>query len=98
MASVLSDLKSLSVCPHDAAMKLLSVRSDQNHESSQNHDASMNTTVDGDGGDDQALRRALRLVRLHQDVKIKQVQQGLDRDLFKARDDIQRVLASLNQV
>lgn len=98
VAAVLSDLKSLSVCPPDAAMRLVSTQLDREHNATNDQTSNTKALADLDQSSDPALQRAHQLLRLHQEVKVNPLQQGFDKDLIKAREDVQRVLAALNQI
>ncbi|KAJ9664388.1 hypothetical protein H2198_000317 [Neophaeococcomyces mojaviensis] len=97
VAAFLSDLKSLSVCPHEAAMKLVSVHEEKLGKTQVGQDESRIDTTNINKGDDEDLRRANDLVYLHQNVKMKNIEHGFDKELIQAREDIQKVLASLNE-
>lgn len=96
VVAFLSDLKSLSVCPHQAAINLVSV-----HKTIQDRDQQL-VTDSRDGQDsiektvDTDLQRADELVSLHQNVKLKHIESGPDAELSEARRAVSRVLASLN--
>jgi len=96
VVALLSDLKSLSVCPHQAAINLVSVhktlqdRDQHSVAGSRDGQDSTEKTVDTD------LQRADELVSLHQDVKLKHIENGPDAELLEARRAVSRVLASLN--
>lgn len=88
-AALLSDLKSLSVCSHEAATKLVSV-----HRSSAELGQTSSAT-EKVLSDDADLARSEQLIFLHNHVKLQHVQSGLDSNLLKARQDVNRILASL---
>lgn len=69
--------------PPEAAMKLVSV-----------HKSDDNTTAPqaGSGTD---MDRAATLISLHQSVKIRYQDEGLDEELAQARDDVERVAKGL---
>jgi len=93
VAAFLSDLKSLSVCPHQAAVDLVSV-----HRIIQDKDQQpMNALSDSanEKSIDSDLQRAEELTSLHQDVKLKHIERGPDAELLEARQAVSRVLASL---
>jgi len=96
VVAFLSDLKSLSVCPHQAAINLVSV-----HKTTQDRD--QQPVTDSVSGQDNAeksvdsdLQRADELVSLHLNVKLKHIESGPDAELLEARQAVSRVLASLN--
>lgn len=96
VVAFLSDLKSLSVCPHQAAINLVSV-----HKTTQDRDQQPVTdSIDGQGNTEKSvdsdLQRADELVSLHQNVKLKHIESGPDVELLEARQAVSRVLASLN--
>ena len=95
IAAFLSDLKSLSVCPPQAATDLVSVYKTIGQ--SKEHEEAENTNEEVAGKKDENLQRAEELVLLHQNVKVKQVESGPDVKLRKARQDVTRILDSLNQ-
>lgn len=101
VTAFLSDLRSLSVCSHEAAIGLVQTyrtrRNDAGVEAGQ-----PNQTKDGDlngtsKSTDKDLQRAEELVSLHQNVKLKHIQNGQDRELLQSRQAVQAVLASLNK-
>lgn len=96
VVAFLSDLKSLSVCPHQAAINLVSV-----HKTTQGRDQQPVTdSMDGQDNTEETvdsdLQRADELVSLHQNVKLKHIESGPDAELLEARQAVTRVLASLN--
>jgi hypothetical protein len=102
-AILLSDLKSLAVCPPEAALKLVNIHKtldeakdqkmdalrDQVHGGSQ-PDAADN--LEGQGND---LQRATELISLHYEVKVRHQQGGLDGQVLQAREDVANVLSQL---
>ncbi|KAL8781592.1 MAG: hypothetical protein Q9213_005942 [Squamulea squamosa] len=96
IASILSDLTSLRVCDHTAALALVATRAPandtsnvkpiQSHESKDTH----GTEYDPD------MERAMDLMELHQGVKMKYAR-GEDQDLMQARKDVDAVLAELEK-
>ena len=83
VAAFLSDLKSLSVCPHQAAIDLVSAH----------------RTVSGESKTEQEgrdLQRASELMRLHTSVKMKHIDSGPDQELLSARQTVNSILRSLN--
>lgn len=99
VAAFLSDLKSLSVCPHRAAVNLVSVHKDvksrdrdlSTAQSNENSEAARRQSIDYD------LQRADELMSLHQTVKMKHLDSGPDAELLEARRAVGRVLASLDR-
>ncbi|KAK5064927.1 hypothetical protein LTR84_000761 [Exophiala bonariae] len=93
VAAFLSDLKSLSICSHAAAIALvkpdvggikddLSVHTDQK--------SSATSDIDRD------LQRAEELVLLHYDVKVKHLKSGLGPEIIEARRRVDEVMAALS--
>lgn len=99
VAALLSDLKSLSVCPHQAAINLVSIHKsiNDNVPDSSNQSFSLAATTDIDGSIDSDLKRAEELVSLHQSVKVRHIQNGPDAELLQARQNVSRVLHSLDR-
>lgn len=95
----MSDLKSLSVCPHQAAINLVSVYKTVNGEDRDSSKAlSRARSNSGKNEDvDNELQRAEELVSLHQNVKLKHLETGPDAELLEAKQAVSRVLESLNQ-
>lgn len=87
-AALLSDLKSLSVCSHEAALKLVSV-----HQNSRER-AEVSTNGDDESSEDVDLARTEELVYLHTHVKLQHIRSGLDQDLLRARQEVNRILMS----
>jgi len=98
VAALLSDLKSLTVCTHGAALKLVSVHEvlQQDKERTGSSTSAVDTTQSNKDNDED-LERANELCILHQDVKMRHIQHGFDKELVEARENVQKVLASLNQ-
>lgn len=88
-AALLSDLKSLSVCSHEAAVKLVSV-----HQSS-GELGQISRATEKALSDDVDLARTEELVFLHNHVKLQHVKSGLDSNLLRARQDVNKILTSL---
>jgi len=91
VAEILSDLKSLDACPPDSALKLVSVHKSSREAEGSDSANTVSTNSDPD------LARASTLISLHQSVKMKYQEEGLDEELGQARMDVQRVLGSLVQ-
>lgn len=99
VAALLSDLSSLNVCSHESAVNLVKTyksldtsvgdKASTVHGKQTNGASEVSTTADED------LRRADELVSLHQNVKLKHIQAGPDRELLQARQIVQAVLTSL---
>lgn len=87
VAAFLSDLRSLSVCSHESATGL--VQTYRGLES--------NSTEAVASQRDKDLQRADELVSLHQNVKLKHIQDGQDQELLRGRQAVQAVLASLTR-
>ncbi|KAI4247746.1 MAG: hypothetical protein L6R40_001332 [Gallowayella cf. fulva] len=94
IASILSDLTSLRVCDHNAALALVSTRAPaadtQASESSKQEDAPTPQRA----ANDPDMQRAMDLMELHRGVKMKHVQ-GEDQELIQARKHVDAVLAKL---
>ncbi|MCJ1451812.1 hypothetical protein MMC28_002152 [Mycoblastus sanguinarius] len=93
IASILSDLASLRVCDHSAALALVSVNNLQTLSTAGN-DGSSVTEQDVKAEEDPDMQRATDLVELHYSVKIRH-KQGEDAGLQEARKDVDRVLKKL---
>ncbi|KAL8944163.1 MAG: hypothetical protein Q9216_000587 [Gyalolechia sp. 2 TL-2023] len=96
IAAILSDLTSLRVCDHSAALALVSTRapaSDPLTTESLKPDLAAN---DHRRGSDLDMERAMDLMALHHGVKMKHVQ-GENRELVQARKDVDAVLAKLSK-
>ncbi|KAL6715863.1 hypothetical protein ACLMJK_006824 [Lecanora helva] len=93
IASILSDLTSLRVCDHSAALALVSVHK---------QDASSSTNLDRKPisektkMNDVDMQRVTDLMDLHHGVKIGHVR-GEDAGLKQAREDIDRVIQNLER-
>ncbi len=96
VAALLSDLKSLSVCPHQAAINLVSVHSTIRGEGQQPMDAPVDKQTDIKQSIDSDLQRADELVSLHQNVKLKRIQSGPDAELLEARQAVKTILTALS--
>ncbi|KAL8774710.1 MAG: hypothetical protein Q9209_000649 [Squamulea sp. 1 TL-2023] len=96
IASILSDLTSLRVCDHTAAVALVTTRAPAsdtlNVQPTQSHESK---NADGTENDPD-MERALDLMELHQDVKMKHVR-GEDQGLMQARKGVDAVLAELEK-
>ncbi|KAL8729828.1 MAG: hypothetical protein Q9166_004469 [cf. Caloplaca sp. 2 TL-2023] len=94
IASILSDLNSLRVCDHNAALALVSTRAPASDtsgpESSKQGGSKKNHRTDSDPD----MERAMDLVELHNEVKMKHVR-GEDHGLKQARRDVDAVLVKL---
>ncbi|KIX10318.1 uncharacterized protein Z518_01400 [Rhinocladiella mackenziei CBS 650.93] len=100
IAAFLSDLKSLSICSHKAAIALVkpdmgTATDERNALSSQRETSgkpsSAETPLDPD------LQRANELVSLHYEVKVKYLETGPDPELIQAAKDVDQVLSALNR-
>ena len=96
-ASFLSDLKSLSVCPHQAALNLVTVYQRPHPDPAPNSPATESTKSDAKSTSDPDLQRANDLVSLHYAVKVKHQESGLDEDFLQARRDVSRVISWLTE-
>jgi hypothetical protein len=118
VATILSDLKSLSVCVrycsgrsttfadweqgHEEALNLVNVHRSTSRPTEDAHGQcdSKGTRTSSDGKSDLKrvlnLQRAKDLVDLHYKVKLKYMEEGLDADLQKARDEVMRVQKTMS--
>ncbi|KAJ5396574.1 hypothetical protein N7509_004687 [Penicillium cosmopolitanum] len=90
VAEILSDLTSLRVCDHHAALALVNAHqiSLDTSPPSQSNPTATDAITD--------LQRAKELVELHYEVKARHVNGQVDADLQKARVDVQQVLRELS--
>lgn len=99
VTALLSDLKSLSVCSHESAINLVKTYESPDINDGENggavHEKKIDRAYRSSTTTDEDLRRADELVSLHQNVKLKHIQAGPDRELLQARQAVQAVLASL---
>ncbi|KAI4288543.1 MAG: hypothetical protein L6R35_002194 [Caloplaca aegaea] len=93
IAAILSDLTSLRVCDHSAALALVSTRAPPSDTSTIEY-SKQERPIQTQGESDPDMQRALDLLELHHDVKMKHVK-GEDRDLMQARKEVDTVLARL---
>jgi hypothetical protein len=113
VATILSDLKSLSVCVrfcprrsaafanweqgHEEALNLVNVHRSTSRSTGDapgQSDSKGNPTISDGKSDlkkDPDLQRAKDLVELHYKVKLKYMEEALDADLHKARDEVMRI-------
>ncbi|KAL8642860.1 MAG: hypothetical protein Q9228_000507 [Teloschistes exilis] len=87
IANILSDLTSLRVCDHNAALALVSTRASPPKPSA---------PQSAKPGQDSNMQRALDLLELHNGVKLNHVR-GEDHGLTQARRDVDNVLAQLDE-
>lgn len=95
IAALLSDLKSLSVCPHEAALNLVTVHQRLDNGQFVNAEADSKEPVTENSDAD--LQRANDLISLHYGVKVKYMGNGLDPELLQARREVANVLSQLAQ-
>jgi hypothetical protein len=95
IAALLSDLKSLSVCPHEAALNLVTVHQRLDNDRFVDAEASSKESVTENSDPD--LQRANDLISLHYGVKVKYMENGLDPELLQARREVANVLSQLAQ-
>jgi hypothetical protein len=95
IAALLSDLKSLSVCPHEAALNLVTVHQRLDNDQFVDAEASSKESVTENSDPD--LQRANDLISLHYGVKVKYMENGLDPELLQARREVANVLSQLAQ-
>ncbi|KAL9604819.1 MAG: hypothetical protein Q9219_000267 [cf. Caloplaca sp. 3 TL-2023] len=94
IASILSDLTSLQVCDHTAALALVSTRAPASESTATEPTRRKGTPKNRENDYDRDMDRAMDLMELHHEVKMKHVQ-GEDRGLMQARKDVNAVLAKL---
>lgn len=101
VAAFLSDLRSLSVCSHEAAIGLVQAHQEIRYEEASNMNTSAPQVARDPGKSldlrDADLQRADELVSLHHDVKLRHMQNGQDQELLSARHAVRSVLASLTR-
>ncbi|KAI4263926.1 MAG: hypothetical protein L6R42_000941 [Xanthoria sp. 1 TBL-2021] len=96
IASILSDLTSLRVCDHNAALALVSTRAPAS-DTSTPKPRPVHTPKDIHGTEsDPDMERAMDLIELHNGVKMTHVR-GQDHGLTQARKDVDAVLAELEK-
>ncbi|PGH28751.1 hypothetical protein GX50_08508 [[Emmonsia] crescens] len=101
VAEILSDLTSLRVCGHAEALALVNVYKTTSNSEQQKHAGQGPSPTSSDSAptaQSEDLRRAKDLVELHNDVTLKQLNRqsgGLNEELRKARQDVDRVLREL---
>jgi len=91
VVTILSDLKSLSVCQHEAALKMVTVHKT----TSETLSSSVQEPSISERATNADLQRAKELVSLHYGVKVRFLESGLDVDLLQARWDVDHVLRAL---
>ncbi|CAI7592174.1 unnamed protein product [Penicillium pancosmium] len=95
VAEILSDLTSLRVCDHHAALALVNAhRISLDTSSPSQSDTTATDAITSKKNKD--LQRAKELVELHYEVKARHVNGQVDADLQKARADVQQVLRELS--
>ncbi|OAP56795.1 hypothetical protein AYL99_08907 [Fonsecaea erecta] len=103
VAPFLSDLKSLSVCSHDAAIALVKPSVITTGDGTNLPQASSDATNGHprqplpEEQRDQDLQRANELVSLHYDVKLKYIETGPDPELVHAGKGVDCVIAALSK-
>ncbi|KAL8947171.1 MAG: hypothetical protein Q9222_006523 [Ikaeria aurantiellina] len=95
VASILSDLTSLRVCDHSAALALVSVRVPAAESPNIAAKQAQSSSPPGEVYDTD-MERALDLMELHHGVKMKHVR-GEDQGLMQARRDVDVVLNELEK-
>lgn len=90
VASFLSDMKTLDVCSHEAAMHLVTKYRSSGVEQT-------TTSSQKEQKNDVALRQADELLSLHKNVKLKHLDNGLDADFVQAREEVSRILTILEK-
>ncbi|KAL2048429.1 hypothetical protein N7G274_000340 [Stereocaulon virgatum] len=96
IASILSDLTSLRVCDHSAALALVSVHKSDAKSSTIGSDPDNALKSVSKAEDDVDMQRATDLVELHYGVKMSHME-GEDAGLRQARRDVDRVLETLDR-
>ncbi|OCT54880.1 hypothetical protein CLCR_03188 [Cladophialophora carrionii] len=103
IAAFLSDLKSLTICSHEAAIALVKPPAPAGAEATdttapnESEDVAAHSSGRDTRRDDQDLRRANELISLHYDVKLKYLETGPDPELEQAGRDVDEVLAALSR-
>lgn len=97
VAAFLSDLRSLSVCSHESAIGLVQSYKTPESDIDQTDKQEAHGLKDVSRPTDKDLQRADELVSLHQNVKLKHLQNGQDQDLLQGRHAVQAVLVSLKR-
>ncbi|KAI4201210.1 MAG: hypothetical protein LQ350_003387 [Teloschistes chrysophthalmus] len=96
IANILSDLTSLRVCDHNAALALVSTRASPPNTSAPQSAQAGSPELAAKAGQDPDMQRATDLMELHHGVKLKHVR-GEDQGLTQARRDVDNVLAQLDE-
>ncbi|KAI4125545.1 MAG: hypothetical protein LQ338_004193 [Usnochroma carphineum] len=96
IASILSDLTSLRVCDHSAALALVSTRAPASESAATDSSKQKESLIIQEGDKDVDMQRAIDLMELHHGVKMKHVR-GEDQGLMQARKDVEAVLARLEK-
>ncbi|KAL8899506.1 MAG: hypothetical protein Q9207_006172 [Kuettlingeria erythrocarpa] len=97
IASILSDLMSLRVCEHSAALALVSTRAPASDTLGAESSAHGKPVELKEEDKDPDMQRAMDLMELHYGVKMKHVR-GEDRGLEQSRRDVDAVLAKLKKM
>ncbi|KAL6245232.1 hypothetical protein RBB50_008007 [Rhinocladiella similis] len=101
IAAFLSDLKSLSICPHEAAISLVVPgNAGQPDQTSTQPDAASSSARQPSSpglGTDPRLARANELVSLHYDVKVKYLEAGPDPELEQAAATVDHIIHDLKR-
>ncbi|KAL2428916.1 hypothetical protein ABEF95_003343 [Exophiala dermatitidis] len=102
IAAFLSDLKSLSICSHEAAVALVKPAGSRSVDSKEaacgNPEASPPAaSAEPEQSLDPDLQYANELVSLHYDVKVNYLKRGADPDLIQAAKNVDQVLSALNR-
>ncbi|KAL8871856.1 MAG: hypothetical protein Q9174_002399 [Haloplaca sp. 1 TL-2023] len=96
IANILSDLTSLQVCDHNAALALVLTRSPAAEDPATAASKQEACVTNQDEDKDPDMKRALDLMELHHGVKMKHVH-GEDQGLMQARRNVDAVLAKLEK-
>ncbi|KEF61811.1 uncharacterized protein A1O9_03381, partial [Exophiala aquamarina CBS 119918] len=103
VAAFLSDLKSLSICSHEAAIALVNpdVRFENKEDlpalspAQKSEAKAPSQSGSAPQDDDPDLQRAQELVSLHYAVKVNHLRSGLDPELVEARRRVHEIVAAL---
>lgn len=92
LAEVLSDLNTLRVCDHSAALALVSARPTPPSKAS-----APEAQTKREGDEDPDLQRAKDLLRLHNDVKVAHEHGRVDQGLLEARRMVKAALEGMGK-
>ncbi|KIV90898.1 hypothetical protein PV10_05502 [Exophiala mesophila] len=92
VAALFSDLKSLTICSHEAALALVTPRAGQDGVNPSTDPSQFVHKAPADSD----LQKAQELVSLHYDIKVGISESGLDPELLESRRRVHQVLADLD--